>query len=29
VTNKLAALRRDLDDWREVAMSTDFDRDTK
>jgi NAD(P)-dependent dehydrogenase (short-subunit alcohol dehydrogenase family) len=29
VTNKLAALHRDLDDWREVAMSTDFDRDTK
>jgi NAD(P)-dependent dehydrogenase (short-subunit alcohol dehydrogenase family) len=29
VTNKLAAIRRDLDDWREVAMSTDFDRDTK
>jgi hypothetical protein len=29
VTNKLAALRRDLDDWREVAMSTDFDPDTE
>jgi NAD(P)-dependent dehydrogenase (short-subunit alcohol dehydrogenase family) len=29
VTNKLAALRRDLDDWCEVAMSTDFDRDTE
>lgn len=28
VTNKLAALRRELDDWREVAMSTDFDRST-
>ncbi len=29
VTNKLAAVRRDLDDWREVAASTDFDRDTE
>ena len=29
VTNNLAALHRDLGDWREVAMSTDFDRDTK
>jgi NAD(P)-dependent dehydrogenase (short-subunit alcohol dehydrogenase family) len=28
VANKLAAVRRELDDWREVAMSTDFDRDT-
>ncbi|HLK87752.1 MAG TPA: oxidoreductase [Candidatus Binataceae bacterium] len=27
VANKLAAVRRDLDGWREVAMSTDFDRD--
>ena len=25
VTNKLAAVRHDLDDWREVSMGTDFD----
>jgi len=25
VTNKLAAVRQDLDDWREVSMGTDFD----
>jgi NAD(P)-dependent dehydrogenase (short-subunit alcohol dehydrogenase family) len=27
VTGKLAAVGRDLDEWREVAASTDFDRD--
>jgi NAD(P)-dependent dehydrogenase (short-subunit alcohol dehydrogenase family) len=28
VTNKLAAVRQDLDDWREVSLETDFDETT-
>jgi hypothetical protein len=28
VTNKLAAVRQDLEDWREVSLETDFDETT-
>jgi hypothetical protein len=28
VTNKLAAVRQDLEDWREVSLATDFDETT-
>jgi len=27
-TNKLAAVRQDLEDWREVSLATDFDKTT-